>query len=273
MQRIFTPKAVQEYLEWRYPDTLAIDKDKSEGDRIVAGEEGVALLTLDLAETLYDTKIEAVDDPSDSDSASTGDPLKFITEFMSTGIGDEFISGMAFTKPSDVTCILRRVAMELSSGPRSPWFRKWHRTAFKRYMRRVVARLFTRRVAQSEFEKMGVKGLKENMEKKGWDVKAVGEYELKVNIGDVYEANIEMDSILWNYEIVAGDGEMSDSGSSDWPREQIEAFMKQDEVIETIRAAKKAAKKKKYEEEGYGATSRPGKAWKEEKGQTEPVQS
>jgi hypothetical protein len=233
MGNIFTPKDVVGFLEeWKYRETLPIDEEETvlssvKGGKIVAGEKGVIRVVLE-PETMYDVKVEAIDDPSDSDSAVTADPMKFLTEFMSTGHGDEYLSGMAFVRPSDVVVILRRVAEELSSG-------QWHKVALKRYMRRVVAGL--PKVAQSEFEKMNVDNLQSRMKKKGWDVSTIGELELEVNIGDVYKANIEMDSVLWSYEITVMD--LKDSGTTDWPIREIGDFLRRDDVISAVKSAKK----------------------------------
>lgn len=86
--------------------------------------------------------------------------------------------------------------------------------------------------SKEEFEK-----LKDRIESKGWDVKqgedSVGNPTLKIDIGDVYTAEIAVDSILYDYTFQFTDRpDLTKSGTTKDPIEEFRVYYTSEEVKE-----------------------------------------
>lgn len=189
-------------------------------------------------EVLFEYKVQAVDDPSDSEDGVSADPMKDIAKFLGHDIaGGEFFEKRAFS-PDATSAALRAAASELeASRSRSHALLALRRASVMPILASALRAVRTHalRLAMSskeEFEK-----LKDRIESKGWDVKqgedSVGNPTLKIDIGDVYTAEIAVDSILYDYTFQFTDRpDLTKSGTTKDPIEEFRVYYTSEEVKE-----------------------------------------
>lgn len=203
---------------------------------------------------LWHLRVEAVDDPSDSEEVTASDPVGALADFLARGLpgGGDFFR--------DRAAALRRMAAALrSSAPPTP-------RAVARAVFALVAKaddlglgdteeVPTRRrgpssgpssgPAQGPDETSLVGGLLRKMRQKGWDV-SQGETDwgaplLKVGIGDEYRAEVRVDSMPFSYRFgFKGRPDVSSEGVTDDPIREFKSWYRSPEVEEAWEEANAA---------------------------------
>lgn len=191
----------------------------------------------------FRVKIEAVDDPSDSEERITTEPAKFMAKFLGDLIpGGEYYDKMS-SSPDNLARILRYVASGVDGGNIGP------RRA-TRLLRRAsifpnmgllekVVTAVCKTAAGEDISEQEIAKLKTEMEKKGWKVtesKAdTGLPELKVDVSGIYEASVTIDAIPYKYQFsVIGHPDLDESGDTEDPITQIRKYVKSEPVQEAI---------------------------------------
>jgi hypothetical protein len=187
----------------------------------------------------YRVKIEATDDPSDSDEKVTPDPVKFIAGFLGSDIpGGEFFEKRAST-PDGISSLLRRLAAGVECevvGPKR-LSRILRRAAvipdFPLLVRVILA--VSKTAAGQDFSEAEIKKLQNEMKKKGWKVEEgesdVGLPQLTVDVSGIYVATIYVDAIPWKYQLsVKGYPNTMVEGDTDDPIAKIREFVKSEPV-------------------------------------------
>ena len=149
-------------------------------------------------ETLYDVKIYSEEDPSDSEQESTGEPLKFIEEFLRQGLPKDI--KFSNLMPEHLILILNKLANVL----------EFPSISTINHRKRLVSTALRRIAAYINIDK-----LRKNLEKR-WKVDKVGD-KLTINIEDIYTVEIALDTILWrvNYSVPKLDIEVSSIDTDD----------------------------------------------------------
>lgn len=259
MANLISPKELQDYLKGKNYNIV-----EQKNDRFVATYRDIVHLNIQPHEILYEVKIWATDDESDSEEEITHDPLGFMVDFLSTGLdSDEFFKKMSSAKPADIAWLLRSLSSRIASVGKSD---------FKKYIRRIIARMsldfrsFPRpRLAKSdpsEFERHTISDLKSKLHSKGWRIHDLNPLEISVNIGDQYEATISVDTLTWEYEILVEDNDndvdMREDGITDDPFKDIRAFMVKPIVNDMLVEARKRGDAVKAEQQ-EGVTVKPSR--------------
>lgn len=254
MPTITTPRELTTWLLAKNFEIQKLEDDGEESDdRTVAIYKGIVQLEIRPEEILYEVKVQAIDDPSDSIEEISYNPMETIAEFVEGSLPGSILTSSV--KPSDISKILRNIAFRVASKSLSLRLTKKAVRRLAALMSSLVSKdkIAILAKGQTEFEKTTIGNLKKKMKEKGWNVMEPEEGKLLVNIGDQFEGEIEIDTMLWEYEIgVIGDDEIFDSGSTDDPIININNFMKTPEVNEVISDAKlqqEEAIKKKREDE------------------------
>jgi len=189
-------------------------------------------------EVVFAYRVEAVDDPSDSEEGTSPEPLKDIAKFLGQGLpGGEFFEKRS-SGPDYLAALLRVVAAAaIETKSRSGISRMLRRAAVLPHLGAAVSALRPHlvRIAMSEadaFEK-----LKKDMEAKGWDVEEgkneVGSPKLTIDVGGQYKAEIEVDSITYDYVFQFADRpDLTKSGTTEDPIREFQKFYKSPEVSE-----------------------------------------
>jgi hypothetical protein len=144
----------------------------------------------------YKIEIISPEDPEDSDSFTTRDPISDIKKFLSKGMSDtEWLK--AASDVNYFSDILRRLANSIEKS-HHPSIRK-----VSRLLRRISLIDVGSRIARSMSDDL--ESLYQQMEKEGWKVKEKIDGEshfLHVDVGDgLYEITIVPSSIQWKYNI------------------------------------------------------------------------
>lgn len=210
--------------------------------------------------TKFEVKISAVDDPSDSETEVTDDPVKFITKFLSTGTeADDLLKRMSFVAdPEFLSSILRRAALMSEVSPDGV-------SDVKKLLRRAVVaaygpgieRILTavvRAVAGQGDDVKEVEKIAKDMRAKGWKV-VQDEGTLTVDISGIYEAEIRARDTVWDYSFqVRGFEESKEEGTTDDPIQQFRLFYKKDSTQDFKKQLKERLSKERASEE----TVKPG---------------
>lgn len=186
----------------------------------------------------FKVRIEATDDPSDSDEKVTPDPVKFIAGFLGQDIpGGEHFQKMS-ASPDALSGLLRRIAfgVELEDvGPRrlSRLIRRAAVLPDIGLLKRVLLAV-TRTAAGLEVSKKEISDLLSKMKDKGWKVEERdndGLPELSVDVSGIYEATITLDSVPYDYVLsLNGDKSVDEKGVTEDPINAIRAYVKSPEV-------------------------------------------
>lgn len=190
-------------------------------------------------------KIEAIDDPSDSEEGVSSDPVKDIAKFLGRDLpGGEFFERMSCGPQAVSAALIATSNRALTRTPScSAIAASLRRAAVLPYLKQamVAARYAMSRLANmdtDEFEK-----LESSMDSKGWEVSkrnVNGREELVVNVSDIYEAIIHVDSIVYNYTFQYADHpDLTKSGTTTDPIKEFSNYYRSDEVTEAIAAKRK----------------------------------
>jgi hypothetical protein len=223
--------------------------------------------TVELApkDVMYAVEVSAYDDPSDSDSKVTDDPVEFLVDFLGTGTsGDDFFKKRSSMQPDDLRDVLVHLSEGIDSGRVGP--RKLARVIRRAIImtdvdavRRIFAAALRFAESRDEFELKDLAKLKAEMSENGWkasvDEDDRGLPALTVDIGGVYKAKVTIDHILWHYNYDVNGTNVHDEGVTDDPISAFREFYRSEEVKKA-----KSEQKQKFEEEqkglmGYGPSS------------------
>jgi hypothetical protein len=182
----------------------------------------------------YKIEIISPEDPEDSDSFTTRDPISDIKKFLSKGMSDtEWLK--AASDVNYFSDILRRLANSIEKS-HHPSIRK-----VSRLLRRISLIDVGSRIARSMSDDL--ESLYQQMEKEGWKVKEKIDGEshfLHVDVGDgLYEITIVPSSIQWKYNIeFIGNDDLTISGVTDDPISEYDNWTKNPELAKAYRAFK-----------------------------------
>lgn len=139
-------------------------------------------------EVIFAYKIEAVDDPSDSEDGTSPNPLKDIAKFLGQGIpGGEFFEKRS-SSPDHMVMALRAVATAaVSIKSRQEVSRMLRRAAVLPGFDAAIFALRPHLVRLAMSESDAFENVKKDMETKGWDVEEgkneAGSPKLTINMG------------------------------------------------------------------------------------------
>lgn len=204
-------------------------------------------------EVQFAYKVEAADDPSDSEEGTSADPLKDIAKFLGQGVpGGEFFEKRS-SGPEAVSAVLRAAAVAAEGRrSRAAALRALRRASVLPHLGSALAELrpYVMRLALSEAE--AFEDLRKKMEEKDWRVKEgkndAGAPKLTVDVGGVYTAEVEVDSILYDYVFQVVDRpDLTKSGTTEDPIGEFQRFYRDPDVSEAEQAAADALAKKHEE--------------------------
>lgn len=204
--------------------------------------------------SIYSVSIKAYEDKSDADQTLTDNPMRFLVDFLKTGTpGDKAFENMAssfwredYLSPTRMAEVLKNWADGVEKK----------RIGFKllsKGLRHIgfMADIQSSVASQSDPGSGQMEELLQEMSKKGWranlDKSDKGLPEITVDIAGVYEAHIEVDHILWNYEFtLVADEDVTDEGTTDDPIVAFDSFYKS-EAVQSTRHALKSDKQKRLD--------------------------
>lgn len=208
-------------------------------------------VTLEPESVLFDYEIFAVDDELDKEQGISDDPVSEIVKFLGQGLpGSEFFEQRA-SGPEYVSDVLRKLSISLVRERRSSI--QVAQTLRKISIMPRIASLETQlrssvlRLAMSADKAFD--DLEKKMESKGWDI-SKGEApnglpEIKVNISDIYNAKISVDSISYSYIFQFKDrNDLTKEGTTTDPIEEFQKFYRSEEIED----AKQGDKEKEFVE-------------------------
>jgi len=234
-------------------------KKISDVDGGIEGKSEAYRISIVQKSATFLVEIHASDDPSDSDTAKTKDPVEFITKFLSTGEGaEDILKKMSFyADPKFMVTLLRRMANLSESGMspgkvakivrRGAVLMDGHRL---RPMLSAVVRSARGDDAHASDE---VEKLQKEMKAKGWkvtqDTDDNGRTKLVVDVSGIYEASITLDSITWDYSFEVNEvPESKEAGETEDPIQQFRLYYKSDSTQEAKKQLKEKIKQKSEEE-------------------------
>lgn len=213
-----------------------------DGDRF-EGSYGPMRVDLEPASILFNLRVQAIDDPSDSEDIVTEDPVKALAEFLGEGIpGSEVFERMS-SRPSSASRIIRWTAKEAPSLGR--------RDAVKILRRIMAAASSSPRRARTAREQNNpdadaLEKLEKRMKEKGWQVRS-DDGSLTVDVSGVFEAQIEVDTTTWSYKFsLPGYDDLTDEGQTDDPIRDFRRWYMSRDVDEAI--SEKSREKKQGKE-------------------------
>lgn len=200
---------------------------------------------------VYNVEVEATDDPEDSNSAVTDDPIGFLGEFLETGTDiDHIIKQSSFKNIEKFVQSIRKVSSAFSHNVIDA-------STVGRTMRRIIAKV--KRMAgefdesRSIIEDKELSKIKKSLSDAGWKVKEDkaknGLSSLKIQFGDEFQGEITVDSILWDYSIkLNGIDESKRTGVAEDPIETFRDFLKDPEIRELHESSVQNKKNRSYDD-------------------------
>jgi hypothetical protein len=256
-----TPRELEHWLKAKNFEIQKLEDDGEESDdRTVAIYRNVVKLEIRPEEILYEVNVHAIDDPSDSVEEISHNPMETIAEFVEGDLPGSILTSSV--KPADVSKLLKHIASRISTESQLRPTRKIIRRLAALISSLALKEDLKIKIAQgpTEFEKTTIGNLKKKMKEKGWNVMEPEEGKLLVNVGDQFEGEIIVDTILWDYSIeVIGNKKLKESVKTDDPISAIKKFMTGTEVNEIVKEAKfekEETEKKKKEEAPRAETLR-----------------
>jgi hypothetical protein len=240
-------------------------------------------VNLEQSDVQYYWTIESMDDPSDAADGVSPEPTKEIVEFLSENLpGAEFFTQMA-SKPRQISLILRRLASDINKGAAlSEVISMLKRIGASLNYAEVKNQIhqILRIAVDNSIEEEEINKLKKKLKDKGWDVilseTEFGAPKLEVNIGDIYKASIEVESVLYDYEFgFKGRPDLTEKGSTNDPIQAFKSYYRNPVVEEAwqeakheesrIREQETAPSGKKKETEQKTIPSKKREEWLDEK--------
>jgi len=210
------------------------------GDRFVGRTQNFSV-EIEPGDVQFEYKIEAVDDPADSEEGVSSDPVSKIAKFLGRDLpGGEFFEQMA-SGPDPLARALRTAADGLLRG-------RPDRSRVRAALRRMAAAagmadgLAALRIAVSRMAGKAddaFSELESKMESKGWRVERgetpAGAQQLTVDVSGIYEATISVDSIQYHYVFQLRDNPgLTKSGETDDPIREFRSYYRSEEVEEAL---------------------------------------
>jgi hypothetical protein len=234
-------------------------KKISDVDGGIEGKSEAYKISIVQKSATFEVEIHASDDPSDSETKKTKDPVEFITGFLSTGPGSEdILKKMSFyADPRFMVTLLRRMANLAESGMKPGEVAKSVRRGAAlmdghrfRPMLSAVVRSARGDDAHASDE---VAKLQKEMKAKGWKVTQdeddKGRMKLVVDVSGIYEASIVLDSITWDYSFEVNEiPDSKEAGETEDPIQQFRLYYKSDSTQEARKQLKEKIKQKSEEE-------------------------
>jgi hypothetical protein len=193
----------------------------------------------------YKVSIEAIDDPSDSDELLTKDPVKEIKKFLSKGVpGGESVFKQGFS-PDRMVSALSIISSFIADNlikRRSNIVRLVKRIAVLPNLHMVRAVVSSFRVSISEevrwdSEYNELFSIKKDLKRQGWTISEhkseIDKPMLEINIQDLYEVKIEVDSVNYKYKFgVEGYPDSIEKGVSKDPIRAIRDWVKSKKYVD-----------------------------------------
>jgi hypothetical protein len=182
----------------------------------------------------YSVRIESVDDPSDSDEVTTGEPLKAIADFLGQDIpgGEHFEKMSSF--PSFFAHSIAMAAELVGAGVVG-------RRAAARILRRFSSFL---PVAESQPQRPGIdlSDLEKDARRKGWKANlnkdGYGDDVLEIDVSGIYKAEVALDAIMYDYKFeLRGESDVDEKGTTDDPIRDFEKWASKPGVKEAFKRA------------------------------------
>ncbi len=191
----------------------------------------------------FGVRIEAVDDPSDSEEVSTEEPLKAIAEFLGRDLpGGEHFERMSFM-PEAFARSLAAFADLVGSG-----------SVGRRAAVRMLRRLSAVRMADSPPKDEGLSDLERDAKAKGWDAKLKkrdGEDVLVIDVSGLYVAEVTLDGMIYEYKFeVADHPDVTGESTTDDPIREFERWIRDPGVQDAIEDLKVSAPPKSGNDDG-----------------------
>lgn len=212
------------------------DSSTIEGDTFYAHSSNIEA-SVSPKSILFFVSISSEEDSSDSDEIVTEDPISFISDFLSTGTaGDEF-----FNRHSSVREIISSLYKSSSKEEMLIASKKLRRSVASlefKYNQDIILSAI-RSVVGTEVDNFDK--IKEKIKKMGWKVRDEiggpnGHPAIAIDISGIYEAKIEIDSILWEYSfILKGEESTRENGFSNDPIDAYKKWLKSPNIKEAIR--------------------------------------
>lgn len=233
-------------------------------DGILTAWSGTYNVKVEPDSTLYYVKIKDKDNSSDSDESITDNPVEFIIDFISTGtLGDEYFKNRMSMSPDDLCSTLLHLSSSIDNGSIGP------KRLFKTLRRAMaimagdidvtsVRKIFSTVFGLDDDEIKDIANLRADMAEKGWKVKVDGDdYStvMTVDIGEIFEATVSVDHLLWNYQFGINGTDILKEGVTEDPIAAFQDFCKS-ESVQKAKAAQKAKKR------SPDLTERPTKPFK-----------
>lgn len=187
----------------------------------------------------YSVRIESVDDPSDSDEVTTGEPLKAIADFLGQDIpgGEHFEKMSSF--PSFFAHSIAMAAELVGAGMVG-------RRAAVRMLRRLSS---FRPVADSHPQRPGtdLSDLEKDAKRKGWKAKlnkdGYGDDVLEIDVSGIYKAEVTLDAVMYDYKFeLRGESSVDEKGTTDDPIRDFEKWAAKPDVKEAFERAQSAGR-------------------------------
>ncbi len=155
----------------------------------------------------FRVRVEAEDDPTDSDETTTEDPVKFLEEFLGAGAGSSGGFEKMSSSPKSVARALRALASRIDRGNVEK------RSAIGSLRRIVLStgismveyaiRKAILAASQEEVHKSELDDLLKGLKSKGWKAKESstknGFPSISVDMSGIYTAEITVDTMVWSY--------------------------------------------------------------------------
>lgn len=187
----------------------------------------------------YSVKVESVDDPSDSDEVTTGEPLKAIADFL----GQDLPGGEHFERMSSIPSFFAHsIAMAADMVGAGVVGRR----AAIRMLRRLSS---FHPVAESSPGRPGtdLSDLEADAKKKGWKARLTkdshGDDVLEIDVSGIYRAEVAMEAIMYEYRFeLRGESGVDEKGTTDDPIREFEKWTGKPEVKEAVGRAQAAGR-------------------------------
>jgi hypothetical protein len=187
----------------------------------------------------YSVRIESVDDPSDSDDVTTGEPLKAIADFLGQDIpgGEHFEKMSSF--PSFFAHSIAMAAELVGAGMVG-------RRAAVRMLRRLSS---FRPTADSPMSRPGtdLSDLERDAKKKGWKARlnkdGYGDDVLEIDVSGIYRAEVTLEAVMYDYKFeLRGESGVDEKGTTDDPIRDFEKWATKPDVKEALERAQSAGR-------------------------------